>query len=373
MTSMAAAPRTTRRFPAAIGGTGLIWNTLRQHRAMLIVLGAAFLACSGWLVVYRLGSRADFAVSDQGCRSGIAACGGFFIGLRDTGWLLVLLPWLLGIFAGAPLLTRDFETGSYRFSSVQGVSLRRQAAARLVVFGVLVAAASVLLGVLGSWATEPLRQIGLASRWQPEYFSITGLSLPAIALVDFCLGVAAGALVRRTVPAMAMTVAGALLILTPITGWGAATRNDEYGPLIRGLLTVQPAARPGTPSLSIYPGNVRVLLSPSDLPDRAGRLEVTSWFTGPNGRLSPVAAQAMLDRIPRHALYRVTELRSWMAERGIRYWIGVQPASRYWLFQAVVAAILLALAMLLACVAVWAIRPERDHLRFRGRRLAAWP
>jgi hypothetical protein len=73
--------------------------------------------------------------------------------MGSDSWISGLVPWLTGVFAGAPLAAREFETGAYRFSRGQGVSGRRQLVATLVAAGVLRVVASSLLGALttGRW------------------------------------------------------------------------------------------------------------------------------------------------------------------------------------------------------------------------------
>lgn len=72
---------------------------------------------------------------------------------------------------------------------------------------------------------------------------------------------------------------------------------------------------------------------------------MSGWFSGPGGqRLSGRAAQAMLNRIPVPVATTPSRLRTLLASRDITYWIGYQPASRYWLSQAAAAVILITLA-----------------------------
>jgi hypothetical protein len=116
-----------------------------------------------------------------------------------------VLPALIGVFIGAPLVARDFETDPYRFGLTQGVSVRRQLTAKLLVIGTIVLIDSCLLGLLTMWCMAPFHRIALGydtgiSYWQPDYFNITAVTLPAWALPDFCLGVLAGALIKRGEP-----------------------------------------------------------------------------------------------------------------------------------------------------------------------------
>jgi hypothetical protein len=44
--------------------------------------------------------------------------------------------------------------------------------------------------------------------------------------------------------------------------------------------------------------------------------------------------------------------RAWLSAHRVSYWIGYQPGSRYWLFQGIIAAILLAVAAMAGFIAV---------------------
>src|SRR5262249_59018299 len=90
------------------------------------------------------------------------------------------------------------------------------------------------------------------------------------------------------------------------------------------------------------PSGPHELERPPDLP---GSIEVASWLTGQGGRrLSPRAAASFVINVPQPVLPSLPRARAWVATRHISFWIGYQPASRYWLFQSAVAGILLALA-----------------------------
>jgi hypothetical protein len=129
--------------------------------------------------------------------------------------------------------------------------------------------------------------------------------------------------------------ARSLPLLSPV---GMFTRRSESG---------QPVwpGRPGRVTEDIN--------HPAGWPGPHGSWQVTGWFTGPSGqRLSSRAAQAMLNRIPVPVATTPSRLRTWLASRDIAYWIGSQPASRYWLFQAAAAVILITLAAAAGLLAV---------------------
>jgi hypothetical protein len=68
-----------------------------------------------------------------------------------VGGPLQVVPALIGAFAGAPVLAREMETGTFRFAWTQGFGRWRWALAKLVSLAVLLAAAAGASGVLVSW------------------------------------------------------------------------------------------------------------------------------------------------------------------------------------------------------------------------------
>ena len=231
--------------------------------------------------------------------------------------------------------------------------------AKLIVIGSAVLITGIVLGLLSMWATAPLHhQITFGdawfpglSYWTPNYFNVTAVTLPAWALLDFCLGVLAGAAVRRVMPAMVAALAAmmTIAILGGGSGWSTA-------PLYRELVRVAPIEQAGglvhILVESDMAGSRRGIAYPDLWPGPDGSVVVTGWLAADGQRLSAPAAKSLVNRIPAPVVVRPARTRSWLASRHVAYWIGYQPASRYWLFQGAVAAILLALAIAAGFTAV---------------------
>ena len=62
---------------------------------------------------------------------------------------------LIGAFAGAPVLARELETGTFRYAWTQGFGRWRWTLAKLVPLAVAVAAVTGVLSVLLSWYYQP--------------------------------------------------------------------------------------------------------------------------------------------------------------------------------------------------------------------------
>jgi len=123
--------------------------------------------------------------------------------------VLLVAPALIGLFWGAPLVAREFETGTFRLVWTQGVSRRRWLLTRLALVGTASMAVTGLLSLLVGWWFSPIDRLNL-NRMSPSVFGVRGITPIGYAAFAFALGVTLGVLVRRTVPAMALTIVGFL-------------------------------------------------------------------------------------------------------------------------------------------------------------------
>jgi hypothetical protein len=113
---------------------------------------------------------------------------------------------LLGMFIAAPLVSGEFERGTQFLAWSQSVTRLRWGAVKLcVVIGAVVVAATALAVLTGWWRT-PFDQLAFnGPQW--DAFDIEGVAPVAYATFAFALGAFAGTVLRRTVPAMAATLA----------------------------------------------------------------------------------------------------------------------------------------------------------------------
>src|SRR5262249_55719307 len=121
--------------------------------------------------------------------------------------LIMFLPAVTGVFWGAPLLAREFATGTYRLAWTQSITRTRWLAAKVAVVGTASVAASGMLSWLVTWWSTPLD--GLSdTKFDPTIFSQRDVVPMGYAAFAFALGLIAGLLIRRTLPAMATTLVG---------------------------------------------------------------------------------------------------------------------------------------------------------------------
>jgi hypothetical protein len=134
------------------------------------------------------------------------------------GPALLAIPALLGMFWGAPLVARELESGTYRLAWTQTVTRRRWLSVRVA----LVVAATLVVAAVASWLVSwwfaPIDAVNL-NRFDPSVFTERGVVAIGYASFAFALGVTAGALTRRTLPAMAATLLGFVGARVGFTVW----------------------------------------------------------------------------------------------------------------------------------------------------------
>ena len=128
--------------------------------------------------------------------------------------LLLVVPALTGIFWGAPLVARELETGTFRLGWTQGVTRTRWLAAKLAIIGLASMAAGGLASLMATWWSSPIDRVNTIPFTVFPERDIVPLGYAAFA---FTLGVSAGLLIRRTLPAMAVTLVAYIAARAAVT------------------------------------------------------------------------------------------------------------------------------------------------------------
>jgi hypothetical protein len=274
----------------------------------------------------------------------------FFLGFGA----LILLPAVIGAFWGAPMVTREVESGSFRLTWNQGVTRTRWLAVKLCLAGLAAMITAGLLSLAFTWWVIPVDKAGgfpdNAGQWSrlsPLMFADRGIAPVGWAAIALAVGVTAGVLVRRTLPAMAITLAVvvALQILWPglIRSHLAMPRQAEMpvavSALSDALMTgegemIMPTSQPGLP-----PGVSGAWIVSNTTITLAGRVFVLP--AGTPCQDSSLAAPGC-DR--------------WFAAQHLRQVVRYIPASDFWPLQWYETTILLVLAAGLGGVCTWRLR-----------------
>jgi hypothetical protein len=239
---------------------------------------------------------------------------------RFGGWLLpgsllLALPLLLGLFLGAPLVSREVEQGTHRLVWTQGVSRRRWAAVKFGFVAAVGVAFAVGFTLLVTWWFEPLSRIH-PGRFDVPMFDLRGTAPIGYALFAVALGVFAGAFGRAVLPAMAATLGVFVAARFAVAGW---LRPRFQEPLERRFSIVSdripnPAVADWNLSQGVY--------------DRAGTL---------------IARDAVV-------MCPASEAQACGPADRMNVWV-YQPGDRYWLFQYAETGLFVAVAALLLILA----------------------
>jgi hypothetical protein len=115
-----------------------------------------------------------------------------------------LVPAIVGAFWGAPLIARELETGTHRLVWNQSVTRRRWLGVKLVVVGLASATVAATISALLTWAAGPVDRVA-DDRFSTIVFGARNVVPVGYAVFAFTTGAVIGLLVRRTLPAMALT------------------------------------------------------------------------------------------------------------------------------------------------------------------------
>jgi hypothetical protein len=143
----------------------MAWVTWRQHRLALAGVAALFGVAAVYLLINGLLMHHAYAavsrLPPRRFRCLPAGSRRFLEYLR--AWrrgpvlgLLQVIPPLIGAFVGAPVLAREFETGTFRYAWTQGFGRARWALAKLAPLAVAVTGAAGAFSVLVSWYMQPI-------------------------------------------------------------------------------------------------------------------------------------------------------------------------------------------------------------------------
>jgi ABC-type transport system involved in multi-copper enzyme maturation permease subunit len=275
----------------------------------------------------------------------------------------VLLAALIGIFWGAPVVAREFDSGTYRLAWTQSASRTQWLRAKLLVGGLASVVTAGLFTLMATWWSSPLDHV----RDQPfSLFDTRDIAPIGYALFAFALGVAIGALVRRTIPAMAITIAG----FAAVRGCFNLFVRPHFATALHAVTKLElPVSKGG----SI---NLRQGLNPADwtisnvVKNAAGKVlpRLSSGFgfqLNANGSTTFVGAGVCPNKIPNvpgrggnsgPPLNVQEALSKCVSSFHLTNYLTYQPVSRYWMFQWEELASYVVLSLLLAAFSVWWIR-----------------
>lgn len=173
--------------------TWLAWRQLRANAVFAVTATAA-------IVVVLVATRDHIANAVAG-----DSLSTFDDSLQLLGSALIGLPVFIGAFWGAPLVARELETGTHRLAWTQSISRSRWLVAKLAIAALAAAVVAGVFSAAFTWWSLPLDAAG--NRIGTANFGQRGVAPVAYAVFALALGTLAGAIIRRTLPAMAASAA----------------------------------------------------------------------------------------------------------------------------------------------------------------------
>ncbi|GAA3119233.1 transporter [Planomonospora alba] len=266
----------------------MIWLTWRQFRgsaamtAAVLVVFTTALALTGPELASRYSEGIASCTQDD-------TCGRFYDRFFDEHQLpflaaslvVLLVPALVGLFWGAPLVARELEAGTHLLVWNQSITRGRWLAVKLGLIGLTATAAACLCGLVVTWWSDPLDRSAFPelAMMAPLVFGARGITPMGYAAFAFVLGVTVGMLVRRTLPAMALTLA----VFTAVQFAMPLLVRPHLMPPVTATFEVSEANVSGI-GIKGDTGSAHIVLG-SAVPGHAGAWALSSDLLDPSGRM----------------------------------------------------------------------------------------
>jgi ABC-type transport system involved in multi-copper enzyme maturation permease subunit len=310
----------------------MTWVTWQQYRYQAAFAAALLAALAVVLLISGLHAAAVWhsALTQCALNNSCAGLAGSNLSLGNPIITTLVVdtsavPVLPGLLWGAPAVATELETGTNQFAWTQSVTRRRWLAVRA---GWLLLGAAVLAGAVSAivtWWSGPFNAL-TADAFQINRFDVTDIVPVGYAIFAMALGICAGTLLRRTLPALGITLAGFAGIRLVIANW---LRLHYMTPVVAYYKLTAPFTPPGS------------------------YLPVTNAFVGPDGKPA-----ALVNGVPNYngvplpsACVHATQnspnpqaVLPCLAAHGYRGLLAYQPAGRFWAFQFIETGIFVVLA-----------------------------
>jgi ABC-type transport system involved in multi-copper enzyme maturation permease subunit len=313
----------------------MTWDTWQQHRYQAAFAAALLAALAVVLLITGLHAAAVWhsALAQCATSNSCASLAGSNLSLGNPIITTLVIatsavPVLPGLLWGAPAVASELETGTNQFAWTQSITRRRWLAVRA---GWLLLGAAVLAGAVSAivtWWSGPFNAL-TADAFQINRFDITDIVPVGYAIFAMALGICAGTLLRRTLPALGITLAGFAGLRAVIALW---LRLHYMTPVVAYYKLTAPFTPPGS------------------------YLPVTNGFVGPDGK--PAALDYNVPNynglpLPSACIHATQNspdpqaVLPCLAAHGHQGSLAYQPASRFWAFQGIETGIFVVLAAVL--------------------------
>jgi hypothetical protein len=332
--------------------TLVVWRQYRTQAAIAALLLAGFAAV---LVVTGLRMAAQWHAVLLAC-SAAGDCAtttplNVYLGSPVMQVLVLLtigIPALFGMLWGAPLVAHEIESGTGTFAWTQSVTRLRWLAVKAGWALLAAAAWGGTVAALVSWWSGPKNAL-YQNAFDPGNFDLQGIAPVGYAVFATALGILAGTLLRRTLPALAVTLGGFIAVRLAVNSFV----RQHY----MAAVTVyhDPLAPPN------LPGSAWILTR--GLISKSG--QVFSGGSGPNVNgvaisALPASCQQLMYRGPASVVKAgLRAAAACVRSQGFRGFTTYQPANRFWAFQGIETGIFVVVAAALLAGA-FAVVIRRD-------------
>jgi hypothetical protein len=323
------------------------WLVWRQYRAQgaiaaaLLAAAAAVILADGLAIASRWHSILVRCSGNSTCLQQQPALVNGVV--SDLPYISLIVPAVLGMLWGAPLVAHELESRTSDFAWTQSVTRTRWLTVKAGWLLLAAAACGGAITALTTWWYGP-DNARFASAFEPGHFDTQGIVPVGYAVFGMALGIAAGTVARRTLPAIAVVLGGFIALRLVISDF----LRQHYMAAVTTYYNVTGAFTP--------PGQAWVLVQGGV--SRTGRVVPTGW-----GDLYPALSATCRKLLPgtpgSKSGNSLNPVLSCMQAHGWRGFATYQPAGRYWPFQGIETGIYLLLAAALVA-GTFAIIRRRD-------------
>ncbi|MFG2045071.1 ABC transporter permease [Dactylosporangium sp. NPDC048998] len=324
------------------GVSGMVWLTWRQHRWALLGSLVLTAVLVGWMVYLSIDMTSLYhQCHDTACppfspqRATLWADFGPIRQAERLGLVVRYLPLLIGVFIGVPVLAREHEQRTLLLAWSQDVSPVRWLWTKLALLGLFVATLTAVLSAATQHLAHVYSNIVGGGLFDESSFLVTGMLPLASGVCWFAVGVALGAVIRRTLPAIFAVIAGFIGLMLGVQ-W-------RYPTLMKPLSVYQRLGQPGPrvadPNALIVAGQIQI--SPDS---------VSNVFDSPGHEVT----YADLHRMCPNLMEDPNSTPDCLARNHLLTYMIYQPSSRIPAFHLILDSAYLGLAAV-ALAAVWLI------------------
>jgi hypothetical protein len=323
--------------------TWLVWRQYRAQGAIasvLLAVAAAVILVSGFQMASHWHSMLVTCAGNSACLEQQPLVGNGVV--SDLPYISLIVPVVLGMLWGAPLVAHELETRTSDFAWAQSVTRARWLIVKTGWLLLAAAACGGVLAALTTWWSGPINA-WQGSVFAPGQFDTQGIVPIGYAVFAMALGIAAGTVARRTLPAIAIVLGGFIGLRLVISDF----LRPHYMTAVTHYYSLTSSFAPPSTAWVLAQGAI----------SRTGVVVPQGW--GSLGNTAPAACVRLLPGPSAGKGGSMTTIFSCLQAHGWRGLATYQPGYRYWPFQGIETGIYVLLAAALVAV-TFAIIRRRD-------------